>query len=290
MSINPNVLDLLQWQYRQQYRQYQKTLQQRRAPRQNEDSQIGTALESGESLVKAGDLWSVFKPILDSSRFSHMVINGPPGSGKSSAAREVMHYAHLDDYKILYTSGIDVLESPMKLKLAAGDSEKVAIVYDDLSYALNTTKPRQTNVFKNFFAMQRHFFKAKVFNITIGHFSTSMPPLLKNADVWLYPHITSLELDFLSKQCRSKTVRARLDRCIGAIDGIQRMLRDTGPVMDFNLYGKQYNGFTWDKDGRIQLIVEHGVPKLYLSQNKFCQECEKIAFSPHMDMRDYQIQ
>jgi hypothetical protein len=288
MSVNPNVLELLSWQYRQKQREYQAFLQNLRAPKSQ--TTVEDSLDYGESLTTAADLWKIFKTELQSAGFAHIVINGAPGSGKSSAARELMHYAHLDGYKLLYTSGLNVLESPLKLRAEAAGSDHVAVCYDDLSYALNTVSSKKGSTFKSFFTQQRHWFNAQVFNVTIGHFVTALPPVLKNASVWLYPHISGLELDFIQKQCKGKMVRAKLDNCVAALSGIQKMLHDSGPKMDFTLYGKQYNGFTWDVHGRIQLAVVHGMPKLYLSQNKYCSECAKIAFNPRIVASDYDIQ
>jgi hypothetical protein len=254
------------------------------------DSEPGDV--SGLSIiVDADELFSRIEPQLDSSDFYLLMLNGQQGSGKSTIARELSHHAHTVGYKTLYSSGFDIIDAPEKFVREAEGADKVCIILDDMSYIMSATSSRTQSKIKSFFALIRHALKAKIFVIVISHFTTAVPPIFKNSNVWIYSHPTTQEYDGMVKIIGTdKKAKQGLHRMFKSVMDIQAAAQ-RNHVIPLNLGGRDYS-FVWgDKsnsgDGRLMLMLMDGEALVYNSTDTYCDVCKGIGFGVKLNMEDY---
>lgn len=243
-------------------------------------------------IVDAEELFAQIQPQLQASNFFLMVMVGQQGSGKSVAARELAHMAHLNGYKILYASAFDLAEAPEKFKEMAGGAKKVALILDDMSFVVGSLSSRQANKVKNYFGLIRHALEdAQVLMIPIIHTMNALPPIFKNTNVWLLSKPTMLEYDGMLKVVgRNKKSRDAFDKMFQSIVQIQSAASKSKDI-PLNLYGRNYI-FRWGDrtdpgDGRLLLLLLSGEPLVYNSQNTYCEECKHVAFGVKVRKEDY---
>lgn len=243
-------------------------------------------------IVDADELFSQISPQLDSSDFFLLMVNGQQGSGKSTVARELAHKAHTAGYKIVYSSGVDIVESPDKVTREAKGFRKICLVLDDASYAITTVSSRSQNKLKSFFGLIRHALEgAQVLVIVNIHVTTGVPPIFKNSGVWIFSKPTALEYDACLKiGGRNKKSRDALEKMFQSIVSIQAASTKSKDI-PLTLYGRNYN-FRWGSkddpgDGRLMLLLLNGEPLVYNSTNTFCEECKHVAFSVKVRAEDY---
>jgi len=253
-----------------------------------------------ESIMNADDLFKEIEPQLNSSEFYQLVINGPPGSGKSTLARELAHHAHGVGYHPIYISGFDITKAPVTIEREVVGHNKVCIVLDDLSYVMNAISAKTGSKIKNFAMLIRHFLKqanggkeVNVMLIVIAHFNTAVPPVFKNANVWLFSQPTMLEYDTMVKLVgRKQEARDGLEKKFSTITKIQEMAGKNKELM-LNILGHKYS-FKWgDKtdpgDGRLMLILANSKPQIYNSKDVYCEVCKHIGFGVQIDRANYQM-
>lgn len=251
-------------------------------------------------IMDAEELFKEMVPQLDSSEFYQVVVNGPPGSGKSTLARELAHHAHLVGYHPIYISGFDITKAPTTIARDVVGHNKVCIILDDLSYIMNAISAKSGSKIKSFAMLIRHYLKqanggkeVNVMVIVIAHFTTAVPPVFKNSNVWLFSHPTMLEYDNMLKLVgRKQEARESLERIFASVINIQEKAGKKKDII-LNMKGKKYT-FRWgDKtdpgDGRLMLIMFNGTPKIYNSKNTFCPECQHIGFGVQVHEADYQM-
>lgn len=252
----------------------------------------GSMLSRLQFVFNAKKLFKEIKPALDSSEYYLLMINGSQGSGKSTVARSICHTAHQYGYKLLYSSGFDLITAPSKLKEQAEGAKKVAIVVDDVSYILGATSSRTQSKVKNFFGMIRHALGgAQVLLIFITHVQSALPPILRNSNVWLFTAPTTLEYDTLVRLVgRGKEARESLQKTFERLTEIQSTAKKEKDVT-LTFKGQKYN-FRWgdrhDKGhGRLMLLVLNGEVMFYNSEDEHCPECQNIAFNVTIRPEDY---
>ena len=242
-------------------------------------------------VVDADELFAQIQPQLDSSDFYLLMVNGQQGSGKSTLARELTHKVHSLGYQPLYSSGFDIIEAPEEFVKQAGGHDKVCVILDDLSYVMSATSAKTQSKIKSFFALIRHFLKAKIFVIVIAHFTTAVPPIFKNSNVWIFSKPTTMEYDAMVKIVgRGQKIRENLEKMFNAVRKIQDNAMKNKDVM-IRVAGRPYK-FRWgDKtdpgDGRLMLMLLNGEPLLYQSHNISCPMCENIGFKVNINKDDY---
>ena len=253
-----------------------------------------STVENIQIIVEANQLWGEMKPQIESDEFFQLMIDGRPGSGKTTIAREIAHLAHTDDYFSLYESGFDVLDAPASLVQKARESgkNKFCIVLDDISYTLSASSGTMQSKFKSFFTMLRHALKKNpgdvihILVIVIAHFTTAVPPILKNSGIWIFTKPSTQEYDQMIKIVgRSKKLRGQLEHMFNAIVAIQSEVKPN-ESFEFNMYGQPFQ-FTWNVDGRLSLILKNGEPMIYHSRNLSCQQCAYIGGNVRVNPANY---
>jgi hypothetical protein len=254
------------------------------------EDQTGS-VETQELIINADQLWADIKPQVDASEFFLLMVDGMPGSGKSSIARELGHKAHNDGFKLLYASGFNVLDAPKDFIEQGRGFEKICIVLDDMSYALNAVAGKDASAFKNFFSLIRHALKARVFVIVIAHFTTAVPPIFKNSNVWIFSAPTTQEYDWMMKIVgRKQTSQRRLQQMFQGVTDMQAAAKDNN-MLEFDMYGNSYK-FQWGVkgnpgDGRLMLLLQNGTPKIYNSKYVSCEKCKHIGVGVEVDINKY---
>jgi len=244
-------------------------------------------------IVDANDLFRQITPQLASSEFYLLMVNGQQGSGKSTIARELAHKAHGLGYDLMYSSGFDIIDAPTKFvdQAKALGSTKICVVLDDLSYVMSATSAKTQSKIKSFFALIRHALQAKVFIIVISHFTTAVPPIFKNSNVWIFSKPTTQEYDGMIKIVgRRETQRAKLETMFQSVNRLQEEA-NKNPEVHFKMDGKPYV-FRWGSkedpgDGRLMLAIFDGEPQIYNSKNVSCPQCVGIGFGVKVRTEDY---
>lgn len=250
----------------------------------------GRSIDGLASIVTGKNLWATVRPQLEGSDFFMLMVNGQQGSGKTTVAREIAHYAHTDaklPYKILYTSGYDVETAPARFKAEAEGAERVCIVFDDLSYILSTlTGKRQADI-KSYFAVIRHDIHAKIFCIINSHFQTAIPPIFRNSNQWIFTKPSMIEYDTMLKVTgRSQKQKAAVDSIFQNIVAVQEEGSENG-VVRFK-YDKRLYKFKWNVEGRLMMLISNGNPYIYRSQSMTCPGCEIIGKKVAVDTAKFE--
>src|SRR5262245_33608426 len=63
------------------------------------------------ALYGANDLWEPIKSLLDSNQFALLVVNGMPGTGKTTVGHELAHISDQNGHLVFYSSGADIFGS-----------------------------------------------------------------------------------------------------------------------------------------------------------------------------------
>lgn len=244
-------------------------------------------------IMNAKDLFKKITPQIASSEFYLLMVNGQPGSGKSTIARELAHMSHGLGYELMYSSGFDIIDAPTKFidQAKLTGAKKICVVLDDLSYVMSATSSKTQSKIKSFFALIRHALQAKVFVIVIAHFTTAVPPIFKNSNVWIFSNPTTQEYDAMVKVVgRRDTQRAKLETMFQSVCKIQEAANVNADI-DFKVDGKNYR-FRWGSkedpgDGRLMLTLLNGEPLIYNSKNVSCPQCVGIGFGVNVRAEDY---
>lgn len=263
------------------------------------DSKKANSTDNSTTIVTADELFKSILPQIESSDFYAMVFNGQQGSGKTRAAQELCHLAHtLGGYKLTKTSGMELLEAPDKIYKDAMGNKRVCIVIDDASYVLSSASGKTQSKIKNWYAMIRHALKdsegnsAQIMVIVIAHFTTAVPPIFKNSNVWIFSKPTSQEYEAMVKVVgRGENSKLALETTFNAVREIQEAATKYREVY-LNIKGTKFK-FTWgDKhdpgDGRLLLLLNNGQPMIYNSKIQQCPECEFIGKETTFNQEDYQ--
>ena len=260
--INPELVYIPTRECLRQTANYERRFQSKQPIRQpiNEEDNI-----SGIQIVVGSiEPFSYVQPQLDSSDFYLFIVNSQKGSGKFTAARELSYKAHSIGYKLLNSSGCDIIDAPKRSLQDVKGAKKVYIVLDDIPYVLSATSPKTQNKTKNFFGLIRHAPEiAQVLLIVICHFTTALPPRFKNANLLIF---SKPVVEFNRKN------KEQLDRVFQSIVGIQ-----TAPLKPRNIplyiYCRSYL-FHWGsgKDkvySRLMLLIMGGQALVYRSTNNY---------------------
>lgn len=287
--IPPDFLDKLNEAYKRELVKHSKLDERQQSPEAKQEFH-GRPIDTLQHIVNARSLWASIKPQLEGSDFFMLMVNGQQGSGKTTVAREIAHYAHTDKtapYKILYTSGYDVETAPARFKAEAEGAERVCIVFDDLSYILSTlTGKRQADI-KSYFAVIRHDIHAKILCIINSHFQTAIPPIFRNSNQWVFSKPSMIEFDTMLKVSgRSAKQKAALDSMFQNIVAIQEQGSEKG-VVKFK-YDKRLYQFKWNEEGRLMMLISNGNPFIYRSQSVTCPGCEIIGKKVAVDTTKFE--
>lgn len=253
-----------------------------------------------QSIFDAKRLFAEIEPQLESSDFYLLSVSGQQGSGKSTLARELTHFAHLAGYKPIYSSGFDIMEAPDTFSREAVGFDKVCIILDDLSYVLGAVSGKAQSKSKSFFGLIRHFLTqanngkpVKVMVIVIAHFTTAIPPMFKNTNVWVFSKPTTLEYDAMIKVVgRNQNSRDQLDKIFNAVMKIQALANKNKDLV-LTFQDSKYS-FRWGSkedpgNGRLVMLILNGKPMIYNSHNEYCKICEHVGFGVRVQSQDYQM-
>lgn len=247
-----------------------------------------------EIVCDAKELWEErIKPKLAGTDFYSLMISGEQGSGKTDIARQFVCIAEQEGFKKLYFSSLEVLDMPATAIEKAQGALKLVVVLDDMSYALASISNQEASKLKNWVALIRHALKIgdkypEIFIIIIGHFTTSVPPMLKNTSYWIFSAPTTQEQDAMVKITgRQQKARRRLQTVFDALKAIQDIAKPR-QILELDIYG---NGnpieFTWDVDGRLQLLLKNGDAMLFHSKQSYCADCAKMGRDVVVDPTRY---
>lgn len=251
-----------------------------------------------EIVCDAKELWDEkVKPKLAGTEYFALMISGEQGSGKTDVARQFTCIAEQEGYKKLYFSSLDVLDMPATAVEKAGGALKLVVILDDISYTLGAISNQEASKLKNWVALIRHALKRtvegevkypEIFIIIIGHFTTSVPPMLRNTSFWLFPAPTTQEQDAMVKIIgRQQKARRRLQTVVDALKAITDIAKP-GETLEIDIYGNGHPiDFTWDVDGRLQLLLKSGDAMIFHSKQNYCSECAKIGKDVKVDPSNY---
>lgn len=237
-------------------------------------------------VLTAQEFWNEIKIKIESSEWYHIMIDGEPGSGKTTIGREFCHLAHQDGFKVLYTSSFDLFDAPLEWREKARGARKVCIFIDDMSYTVSATSQKMQSKIKRFMTMLRHALRTsyenpQIFLIVAAHFVTAVPPVLKNTNYWIFPNPKNLEYDTMQKLVGKKPQsRQQLEKVFGLVKEIWEVA-SPGADVSFNAYG-HVHPFFWDVDGRLSLLLKSDGALMYHSRTVDCDECEKIGKDVHV--------
>jgi len=237
-------------------------------------------------IMDARDLWAELKAKVISTEFGHLVINGQPGSGKTNVAREVYDCAFEDGFHPIYFNSFDMLTMDVEAVRQAAGHDKLFVVVDDASYVMNAISQKDASMIKNFVARIRHALKQQgkinpqICIVVIGHFTTAVPPMLKNTNYSIFSAPTNLEEEAMYKTAgRSKENRQKLAWTFKYITDVLKIAKP-GTVIDLGIK-HELNPFIWDVNGRLSVIMIHGEAHLYHSQKHICDKCRTIDASEY---------
>lgn len=237
--------------------------------------------------MDAKALWEEIKPALESAEFFMIVINAMPGSGKTDIARQFACLGHQEGFVSLYYPAFKALDMPVTVVAQAQGSKRVLIILDDMSYALASIGNKQASKFKNWITQIRHALKTEqVFLIVIGHFTTAVPPVMKNSNIWIFPAPTTQEQDAMIKVVgRSQKNRRLFEIIFNAVRQIQSIAKPH-TTLEIQIQGRPRD-FTWDDDGRLGLLIKNGESLIFHSKQNYCEKCALIGKNNHVDSAFY---
>jgi hypothetical protein len=206
----------------------------------------------------------------------------------------------LAGYQPIHLSGFDVTRSQDLLRQGLAGKDKACVILDDLSYVMNAVSAKEASKLKSIFTLIRHVLTdanteqtTKVFLIVNAHFSTAVPPVFKNTNVWIFTKPTSLEQEAMSKIIgRNKKRREELETLFRNVSDIQ-LKAFKRPEIILNLQKERYS-YRWGTktdpgDGRMMLILFEGRPMVYNSHNTFCDICKHVASPVKVDLDQYRM-
>lgn len=270
---------------------YYSELKENLFPVAKVEPQAKQAAENAKLFFDASELWSEMRGKVQSSEYFLLVVDGEPGSGKTNIARELAHETHKEGYAIIYSNSFDILDAPITFAKEADGAKFVTLILDDMSYMLASQPTKIQSKMKNFFTKIRHAMKAHIFMIVISHFTTGVPPLLKNSNVWIFTSPTTQEYDMMVKIVgRKQELRNDLQKTFELVKDVQQIAAvDKNLVISAN---NQEWRFKWgDKedpaDGRLMLLLKYGESWLYNARIINCPDCRKIGVDVNVDAGDY---
>jgi hypothetical protein len=269
--ISPMALEMMSKAYLQVLSEYEGRLT---VPNDAQPSDV----DNVNAFTYAQDLWDEIDRQVESSEWFQLIVQGHPGSGKSTVMRELAHIAHQSGYYLIYISGYELGALMPKLIEAKKKSavNKYCVITDDISYLMQTYSGKKSGELKNIWSMLRHVLKGKVLFMSASHFTSAIPPMMRNTDMWVFTDPTNTEREnFGVLVGKSKDAKAELQTYFEKVQ-LMKASAAQDPVLNITYSGHDYS-FHWDKDGRISLLLQSGRPSFYVSQNVSCPECQHIG-------------
>lgn len=228
-------------------------------------------------------LWEDIKPSIKSDKFYAVSLVGPQGKGKTFLGRLFGTKAEDDGFLVIYAKAEDVFLNQeewvrkVKVKLEEWDTDKLCIIFDDMSYSNDSVSKKNSAKFKHFVADVRHVFEDKekhfnpsVFMVYISHRLHSLPPMLRNSGSWIFTSMQSADRDDAMKVItKRKEMQEKLEIMYEFISKVSI----DGPKakkLKFT-FGKHNMDFLWGTeentgDGRLMVCNHAGDLKIFNSK------------------------
>lgn len=276
MPIEPYAINAIYASYQDRLKDYNAKYFLPRPPK--------VITEDAPAFVDISAIWGDAKAVLESNGFYALSIVGPQGSGKTTIAADVAARALTDGFKVIFALPEDFMTAPAAwiTQATEGDTSKVCIILDDLSYFADTVKRGAQAQIKNMVSRFRHIFEGQVFVVYITHRLHSAPPMLRNSGTWIFSNMQSADRDdALEIIGRSREEKSRLE----AIYRFISRVAIEGPKFKKITYSqdKQDKVFVWGTadnagDGRLMALHHGGKLAVFVSKK-----------TTDLNLKDYRI-
>lgn len=260
---------------------YRQKFQQLQQPEVIKKNEVLQEVVFDNPFLTAQSLFDDFLPSIESDRFYALSLVGPQGKGKTFLASIFATIAEDNKFLVVYGKAEDIFldqkewVAQVKKKLDGWDTNRLCIIFDDMSYSNDSISKKQSAIFKHFVADVRHVFehgdfKPQVFMIYISHRLHSLPPMLRNSGSWIFSSMQSADRDDAIKLiAKRKEQREKLDILYEFISKVSI----DGPKhrkLVFT-FGKHDMEFVWGTekdtgDGRLMVTYHAGELKLFNSK------------------------